>query len=310
MRPDLDKSLCADFPNLYRERHGDVRETRMADGFPGDGWEPLIRAMSETIEPFCVGTDLRCAQIKQKHGILRVYMESSASIPDEVRAAVSNAVGESARTCEGCGAPRRPRSSSLPLCDSCGAFAKEWYRRRSECTPADREWLEQFRGESGRLLAFDDALSRWRSRAPVPNTAKLDIFGRAHEPLADDDPYRTLLARRVPREDIVVGRAYVIHARNGGVGVAVEDDGHIGYRLHREKWGEHYLFTEIDWADDPNFGTAIPLRLIEAEPPTGKKELLKWLTDQTNEHRAEIDAAWEVILPGVTSWRPRREPPP
>lgn len=33
--------------------------------------------------------------------------------------------------------------------------------------------------------------------------------------------YKPLLARRVPRENVVMGRAYVIHARNGGVGVAV-----------------------------------------------------------------------------------------
>ena len=31
----------------------------------------------------------------------------------------------------------------------------------------------------------------------------------------------TLLARRVPHDEVIVGRAYIIHARNGGVGVAV-----------------------------------------------------------------------------------------
>ncbi len=44
------------------------------------------------------------------------------------------------------------------------------------------------------------------------------------------------------------------------------------------------------------FGTAIPLRLIEAERPTGDEELLAWLANQQKEHRAEIDAAWEVVL--------------
>ena len=111
-----------------------------------------------------------------------------------------------------------------------------------------------------------------------------------------DDRYAQLLARRVPREGVIVGRAYVIKARNGGVGVAVEEDGVLGYRLHREKFGHRYLFVEYDWADDPRFGTVIPLSLIEAEPPTDDDELLAWLTDQEDEHRAEIDAAWEVIL--------------
>lgn len=44
-----------------------------------------------------------------------------------------------------------------------------------------------------------------------------------------DDRYKPLLARRIRREDIVLGRGYVIHARNG-VGVAVTEGGQIGYR--------------------------------------------------------------------------------
>ncbi len=39
MRQDLDAALVRDFPNLYRDRHGDTRDTRMCDGFScGDGW--------------------------------------------------------------------------------------------------------------------------------------------------------------------------------------------------------------------------------------------------------------------------------
>jgi hypothetical protein len=111
-----------------------------------------------------------------------------------------------------------------------------------------------------------------------------------------EDRYKPLLDRRVPRDVIVLGRAYVIHARNGGVGVAVEEDGLLGYQLHREKFGDRYLFVEYDWADDPQIGTAIPLRVIDAAPPTGAEELLAWLAKQQDEHRAEIDAAWETIL--------------
>jgi hypothetical protein len=111
-----------------------------------------------------------------------------------------------------------------------------------------------------------------------------------------DDRYAILLARRVPLDAIVPGRAYVIHARNGGVGVAAREDGRIGYRLHREKWGEHFLFTEIDWAEDPQFGTAIPLRALEAKPPDGDERLLAWLAEREAEHKDEIMAAWRVIL--------------
>lgn len=108
----------------------------------------------------------------------------------------------------------------------------------------------------------------------------------------------TLLARRIPHDEVVLGRAYIIHARNGGVGVAVRDkDGLLGFRLHREKFGRHYLFTEIDWADHDFHGTAIPLRLLPEEPPTDDEALLGWLADREAEHRDEIRAAWREVLP-------------
>ena len=40
----------------------------------------------------------------------------------------------------------------------------------------------------------------------------------------------TLLARRVPHDEVILGRAYVIHARNGGVGVAVREEGQDALR--------------------------------------------------------------------------------
>jgi len=52
--------------------------------------------------------------------------------------------------------------------------------------------------------------------------------------VSHDDRHAPLLARRIPRASIEIGRAYVIHARNGGIGVAVKaQGGQIGYRLHR-----------------------------------------------------------------------------
>ncbi len=106
----------------------------------------------------------------------------------------------------------------------------------------------------------------------------------------------SLLARRVPHDEVVLGRAYVIHARNGGIGVAVRDGQGIGYRLHREKFGRHYLFTEIDWADHEVFGTAIPLRLLPDDPPDDDDALLDWLAEREVEHREEVMAAWREVL--------------
>ena len=75
-----------------------------------------------------------------------------------------------------------------------------------------------------------------------------------------------------------------------------EEDGNLGYRLHRVKFGHHYLFVEIDWDDDPTYGTAIPLAAIAEVPPGDEVELLAWLTAQEERHRGQIDEAWRVVL--------------
>ena len=107
----------------------------------------------------------------------------------------------------------------------------------------------------------------------------------------------SLLARRVPADEVMVGHAYVIHARRGGVGVAVRDEaGLLGYRLHREKFGRHFLFTEFDWSTSEFNGTAIPLRLLPDVPPTDEDALLGWLADREAENEPEIRAAWREVI--------------
>lgn len=70
----------------------------------------------------------------------------------------------------------------------------------------------------------------------------------------------------------------------------------MGYRLHREKFGRHYLFVEFDWDQGPPLGTAIPLVMISAGPPLEESSLLGWLADREREHRMTIDDAWETVL--------------
>ena len=117
----------------------------------------------------------------------------------------------------------------------------------------------------------------------------IDWAARTHAPL---------LAQRIPREDIEPGVAYRIHARNGGIGVAVldQDRGMLGYRLRRTKWERVYLFTEWDWADSDDHGTAIPLERLADRPPQGEEELLAWLETQETRHEAQIRAAWDTVL--------------
>jgi hypothetical protein len=51
--------------------------------------------------------------------------------------------------------------------------------------------------------------------------------------------------------------------------------------------------------EDPQFGTAIPLRALDAEPPEDEEQLLVWLTAREAEHKSEIEAAWRVVLGGA-----------
>lgn len=279
MRLDLDNALVHNFPCLFRLHRASTDGPRepISFGFEiEDGWEPIVRRLAKKLEPIARDSDLRAVQVKEKNGSLRFYVEYGALPADvlgNVLAAIEEAREQSTRTCELCGADGVLRGER---------------RVQTLCTPC-----------AGRLADQDSA------------TPSVKPPSQRIKPTEDFDArYKPLLARRIPREQIVLGRAYVIHARNGGVGVADEDDGSLGYCLHREKGGDHFLFTEFDWDNGPPFGTAIPLKLIEAEPPTDDDELLAWLEEQAEAHRAEIDAAWEVIL-GIprgrfSSWKDRK----
>jgi hypothetical protein len=143
MRPELDAALVRDFPHLYRDRQGDTRETRMCDGFPGDGWEPIIRHLSEKLEPIASETGLRAVQVKEKFGALRCYVRGAhgarklpAAVSEAVYAAIGAAMEESSRTCAHCGAAGSTRKVEgwwLTLCDACleRARAQRAERRRT-----------------------------------------------------------------------------------------------------------------------------------------------------------------------------------
>ncbi len=108
MTPELDTQLVTDFPLLYGDRNAPMSQTCMCWGFPDDGWEPLIRRLSEKLEPLIAALPeaerehCRASQVKEKFGTLRFYMSAST---DEMDALISDAEDESARTCETCGAP-------------------------------------------------------------------------------------------------------------------------------------------------------------------------------------------------------------
>ena len=122
MSPDLDNKLCADFPELFRNRHADMRTTAMVWGFNcGDGWEVLIRALAEQLTFLTKVSGVRfiAFQVKEKFGTLRFYYETECNEnpPDAgiamslAGAAEAAAENRSAHTCEQCGAHGRTRNS-------------------------------------------------------------------------------------------------------------------------------------------------------------------------------------------------------
>jgi len=130
MRKELDDALVRDFPELYVQRHGDVRTTCMCWGFDcGDGWEPIIRKLSEQLDYLAKGK-IQATQVKEKFGTLRFYeagpYANDSTLADIVQACISYACRRSGATCEECGANAYMKYSGgspygwmKTICDKC-----------------------------------------------------------------------------------------------------------------------------------------------------------------------------------------------
>lgn len=140
MRRELDEALVRDFPLLYRDRYGDMMRTAMCWGFDcGDGWEPLVRRLSERLEGVIRmdGGDARALQVKEKFGGLRFYIGMGFRSEENalrVEEAIQEAEEESLRTCEECGREGKVRGGGwlTCLCEGCWGEVLEARRREGE----------------------------------------------------------------------------------------------------------------------------------------------------------------------------------
>lgn len=110
MKPELDQALVRDFPNLYADRNAPMQQTAMCWGFPGDGWEPIIRELSEKLEPIAAATadsryPIKATQVKEKYGGLRFYLTYYS---EEAEKYIREAEQKARETCERCGEPGYP----------------------------------------------------------------------------------------------------------------------------------------------------------------------------------------------------------
>lgn len=130
MRKELDEALCKKYPEIFRDRQGNMLTTAMCWGFEcGDGWYHIIDAACAQIENRAYNNRLNgvkftpviATQVKEKYGTLRFYYAGGDEYVDGV---VSMAESISATTCETCGAPGKLREGGW-LKTLCDEHAKE-----------------------------------------------------------------------------------------------------------------------------------------------------------------------------------------
>ena len=91
----------------------------------GPGWKDLIdRAFAKMKAAGWSGV---IHQVKEKFGTLRMYVEGDGEVP--ISEIIAEAVVESTKTCEGCGAPGVPRNSTYWMHTHCDKCEEEYLAR-------------------------------------------------------------------------------------------------------------------------------------------------------------------------------------
>lgn len=136
MRKELDDQLVSKYPEIFRNRHGDPRQTLMYFGFDcGDGWYDLIDLLCKAIQSY-IDQNAECvqvvaAQVKEKFGSLRFYYNGG---DEYVAGLVSFAEIMSIGICEFCGTnqnvTKRMEGWIRHLCSECAR--KEGKRKHLE----------------------------------------------------------------------------------------------------------------------------------------------------------------------------------
>ena len=162
MEPELEEALYMEFPYLFRPlfedqyhstqqqpSHPHVRQIRIRSG-----WYKILYNLCLALNAIIAKEGLDPTQvyfttIKQKFGVLRVYMRyGSRSTGDELGKAVAKASEESGRTCEECGEVGELRMERwwTVRCDGCYA------RWREERERELRRWVVERKERKGRWV--------------------------------------------------------------------------------------------------------------------------------------------------------------
>ncbi len=133
MRKELDEQLVAKYPLIFKNRHGDMKETLMCWGFEcGDGWYQILDSLCDQIQHYTDWNNQNfekgykqykqvpqvvAVQVKEKFGGLRFYYDGG---DDHISGMVRMAESWAANSCEECGAPGKTRHGGWirTLCDA------------------------------------------------------------------------------------------------------------------------------------------------------------------------------------------------
>jgi len=133
MTEELDKKLCTDFSELFRNRNKSPRESCLAFGFEcGDGWYQLIYALCMVLQYILernrdiIPDGIIVDQVKEKFGTLHFYISyqfntnADDSRVDRIVSAINSAIYYaetlSSITCEVCGKLGSVRDTSWVQC--------------------------------------------------------------------------------------------------------------------------------------------------------------------------------------------------
>ncbi len=126
MKQELDEQLCKKYPLIFKNRHGDMRETLMCWGFEcGDGWYQILDSLCGNIQHHIDWKakqghhvpQVVAVQVKEKFGGLRFYYDGG---DEQIYGMVRMAESWAANTCEECGQPGTMRTGGWirTLCDT------------------------------------------------------------------------------------------------------------------------------------------------------------------------------------------------
>ena len=143
MKQELDEQLCKKYPLIFKNRHGDMKETLMCWGFEcGDGWYQILDSLCGQIQHYIDWNNenfekgykqykqvpqVVAVQIKEKFGGLRFYYDGG---DDHISGMVRMAESWAYHTCETCGSPGKMRQGGWikTLCDTHEAERQAKYK--------------------------------------------------------------------------------------------------------------------------------------------------------------------------------------